>query len=83
MTLTKPDTTTETVEVAPLPGGLIITRRPRIAAPGQGRRKHEPQNRPNSGDPMTVLAHEQAVAVLTVVHPDASSITRVFIDDDH
>ena len=32
---------------------------------------------------MTVLAHEQAVAVLTVVHPDASSTTRVFIDDEH
>ncbi|MEX5236026.1 hypothetical protein [Kocuria arenosa] len=29
---------------------------------------------------MTVLAHEQAVAVLTVVHPDDSTTTRVFID---
>ncbi|MEX5307581.1 hypothetical protein RF644_17690 [Kocuria sp. CPCC 205258] len=32
---------------------------------------------------MTVLAHEQAVAVLTIIHPDATSTTRVFIEDDH
>jgi hypothetical protein len=32
---------------------------------------------------MTILAHEQAVAVLTVTRPDGTVTTRVFIDDDH
>ncbi|GAA1747061.1 hypothetical protein [Kocuria aegyptia] len=30
---------------------------------------------------MTVLAHKQAAAGLTVVHPDGPTTTRVFVDD--
>lgn len=32
---------------------------------------------------MTILAHEQAVAVLTVTRPDGAVNTRVFVDDSH
>lgn len=32
---------------------------------------------------MTVLAHEQAVAVLTIVPSTGDTITRVFVDDTH
>lgn len=32
---------------------------------------------------MIALAHEQVVAVLTVVHPDAGTTTRIFVEDDH